>query len=201
MAGNGIFSNWFASTIESKWQDKENLLETNPVDVLVVLGGGTTTRNSGHAQLGFSGDRIVEAASIWHVGGTTKIMCTGVQTFRTTENDLHPYEEATQLLEELGVEPTDILKLKGENTSEEMENLKKWAEANPEKRIGLLTSAWHLSRAMRLAEANELEVQPVPSNFLSEPFAPGPEVIVPSESSLLRTALITKEYLAWWMGR
>lgn len=201
VAGNSFFSNWMASTIEAKWKEQENTLETQPVDVLVLLGGGTSTRISGEPQVTYAGDRVVEAAKIWHVGGTKKIMCTGVQTFRMAENDLHPYEEAALLLEDLGVEPTDILKLKGENTSQELANLKQWADSNPGKSIGLLTSAWHLSRAMRLAETNGVEVRPVPAHFLSEPYAPGPDVIIPSEVSLLRTAAITKEYLAWWVGR
>ncbi len=201
IAGNGPFSNWLAWTMESKWQDQESRLETEPVDVLVVLGGGTGTRHSGTPQLTYSGDRIAEAAKAWHVGGTKKVMCTGVQSFRTTEKDLHPYEEAARLLEDLGVEPADILKLKGENTFEEIENLKKWADANPDKQIGLLTSAWHLSRAMRLVRSHGLTVRPVPSHFLSDPFAPGPDVIIPGEWSLQRTAIITKEYLAWWMSR
>ena len=201
VAGNGVVSNWFARTVESQWQNELDSLSENPVDLLVVLGGGTTTRLSGEPQASFGGDRIIQAARIWHAGETKMLMCTGKQTYKNWDKDLDPHEEAKLLLEELGVPRSDILELNGENTSEEIANLKRWSDKHPDKRIGLLTSAWHLSRAMRLAAANELDVQPVPSHFLSEPFAPEPDVIIPSEASLLVTAAIAKEYLAGWVGR
>ena len=128
-------------------------------------------------------------------------MCTGLQSFRSTEEDMHPYEEATLLLEELGVAPQEILKLNGINTSEEMENLKKWTDVNPGKRIGLLTSAWHLPRAVRLAKAQGIEVEPIASGFYSQPYAPDPGIVVPNEYNLIITASAAKEYLARLVGR
>ena len=128
-------------------------------------------------------------------------MCTGLQSFRSTEEDMHPYEEATLLLEELGVAPQEILKLNGINTSEEMENLKKWTDVNPGKRIGLLTSAWHLPRAVRLAKAQGIEVEPIAAGFYSQPYAPDPGIVVPNEYNLIITASAAKEYLARLVGR
>jgi len=114
---------------------------------------------------------------------------------------MHPYEEATLILEELGVEPRAILKLQGINTSEEMQNLKKWSDLNPGKRIGLLTSAWHLPRAQRLAQAQGIEASPIAAAFFSDPYAPSPGVVVPSEANLTVTAAVMKEYLARLVGR
>ena len=200
VAGNGLFASWYAGTIERPFVEQD-IDEFEDWDVLVVLGGGTTTRLSGSPQVSESGDRIVQAARIWHAGQARQIMCTGLQAFRNAENDLHPYEEATLLLEELGVDANVILQLNGINTFEEMENLKKWSDRNPDKRIGLLTSAWHLPRAMRLAKAQGIEADPVAAGFFSQPYAPSPGVVVPSEYNLMITALVTKEYLARLVGR
>jgi uncharacterized SAM-binding protein YcdF (DUF218 family) len=180
----------------------QDLSAAEPYDVVVVLGGGTMTRLSGTPQVSSSGDRVVQAARIWHAGKAKQIMCTGVQSFASSdEKDLHPYEEAAIILEELGVAPQAILKLNGKNTSEEMKNLKKWAELNPDKRIGLLTSAWHLPRAVRLARSHGLDVEPIAAGFFSEAYAPSPQVVVPSEYYLMVSAAVTKEYLARLVNR
>ena len=114
---------------------------------------------------------------------------------------MHPHEEAGFLLEDLGVDADAILHLNGINTTEEMKNLRQWAEKNPEARIGLLTSAWHLARAERLAAAQGIEVEPIAAGFFSQPYAPNPGVVVPNEYNLFISGVITKEYLAKLVGR
>ncbi|QEG24108.1 YdcF family protein [Mariniblastus fucicola] len=200
VAGNSFFTSWYAGTVEQAYFEQD-LTDVDPFDVVVVLGGGSTTRLSGNPQVSESGDRIVQAARLWHAGKAKQLMCTGLQSFRSTEKDLHPYEEATLLLEELGVAPQAILKLNGINTSEEMQNLKKWSDANPGQRIGLLTSAWHLPRAHRLAKSQGLDVMPIAAGFYSQPYAPSPNIVVPSEYNLVVSAAVTKEYLARLVGR
>ena len=200
VAGNSFFVSWYAATIEREYL-QQDLSVVEPYDVVVVLGGGTSTRLSGKAQVSQSGDRIVQAARLWHAGQAKQIMCTGRQAFGLTGDDMHPYEEATILLEELGVDPQVLLKLNGLNTSEEMQNLKKWSDLNAGKRIGLLTSAWHLRRAVRLATTQGVDVEPIAAGFFSQPFSPSPGIVVPSECNLLITAAVTKEYLARLVGR
>jgi len=203
VGGNKVFTAWYARTIEQPYL-QQNLTDGEPWDVIVVLGGGTATRLSGKPQVAEAGDRVVQAARLWHAGQAKQIMCTGLQAFPSTTpdvEDLHPHEEAGLLLEELGIEPSAILHLSGINTFKEMENLKKWADQNPGKRIGILTSAWHLSRAMRLAKAQGIEADPIAAGFFSQPYTPGPAVVVPSEYNLMVSAMITKEYLAGLVSR
>jgi uncharacterized SAM-binding protein YcdF (DUF218 family) len=201
VAGNSFFANWYANSIESPFLEVD-AMQMEPLDVIVVLGGGTATALNGRPELSTSGDRIAQAACLWHAGQATELMCTGKKFNKANENDLHPYEEAALLLEGLGVKRNAILKLSGINTSEEMKNLKKWADANPEKkRIGILTSAWHLARAKRLAEAQGLNVVPIPSDFLGRHFSPEPGVVIPDSYNLMVTTSVTKEYLAGLVGR
>ena len=200
IAGNSFFTSWYARTIERPYLS-QNLDSLEPLDVLVVLGGGTGTRVSGVAQVSENGDRIVQAAQLWHAGKAKKLMCTGLQAFQNDKNDMHPYEEAALLLEGLGVDSQSILKLNGLNTFEEMQNLKKWADENAGQQIGLLTSAWHLPRAVRLANAQGIEVRPIAAGFFSQPWSPGPGLVVPDEQNLRITASVTREYLAKLVSR
>jgi uncharacterized SAM-binding protein YcdF (DUF218 family) len=151
VAGNSFFSNWLISTLEQPYADVD-IYEMEPLDTLVVLGGGTSSRLDGESQLAAGGDRVATTARLYHAGLATKIICTGSK-FRTSENDRSPREEAAAILVGMGVPGNDVLKMKGSNTFQEIGNLKKWIEANPDHgRVGIVSSAWHLPRVMRLAK-------------------------------------------------
>lgn len=201
IGGNQFVSYWLASSLEAPYQ-KINVYELEPFDIIVVLGGGTSSTASGKSQLSSSGDRISVAARMYHGGQVKRLVCTGTQTLRAGPNDRHMREEATEILTGLGIPASAILQMQGENTSQEMANLKTWMEENEVSgRVGLLTSAWHLPRAMRLAKSQGLNVHPVPSNFLSIPMTPKPSMIVPEGDKLHETSMLVKEYLARLAGR
>lgn len=201
IGGNQIVSQGLANSLEAPFQDIE-IFNVEPFDTVVVLGGGTNSLKNGRPQLGPGGDRIAVAAQLFHAGQIKRLICTGTQTFRSTPNDLHPREEAAEILVRLGVPSDSVLQMRGENTSQEMANLKTWMDENdPGTRIGILTSAWHLPRAIRLAESQGLEVHPLPSNFLSLPFAPSPHIVVPSGRNLMVTGRMMKEHLARMVAR
>lgn len=217
VCGNAWVGGMLIRSLEAPYQDI-NVLELEPLDVVVVLGGGTNTRLNGNPQITFGGDRVRVAASLFHAGITDRLVCTGSQQFRSRPEELHPREEATAILMSLGVPKESLLEMKGNNTSEEMKSLKKWladqenvdnqpsgltsASGEPRRlRVGIITSAWHMTRALRLAKANGLEVVPVPADFLSEPFIPSPNWIVPGGYQLNITSLYIKENLAKIVGR
>jgi uncharacterized SAM-binding protein YcdF (DUF218 family) len=201
VAGNAFFSNWLISTLEKPYAEVD-IYEMEPLDTLVVLGGGTSSRLDGESQLAAGGDRVATTARLYHAGLATKIICTGSKSFRTSENDLSPSEEATAILVGMGVPGNDVLKMKGSNTFQEIGNLKKWIEANPDHgRVGIVSSAWHLPRVMRLAKSEGLEATPVPCDYLAKPYGPSPNLIVPGATQMSVTAIALKEYLARLVGR
>ena len=201
LTGNGFISNWLISTLEKPYQNI-NVYEMEALDSIVVLGGGTNSRLGGGTQLGISGDRVATAARLFHADKVKNIICTGSDSFRSSEKDLNPREEAAEILVELKVPSANVVQLPGKNTSEEMQNLKIWLEANPQHgQIGILTSAWHLTRALRLAESNGLELVPVPADFLTMPFGPSPNLVVPSSDCMDVSKRAIKEYLARVVGR
>lgn len=196
LGGNSYVANWLAAQREAPFKDI-NPIDLETYDTVFVLGGGTSTRLDGTSQLSHSGDRITTAARLYHAGKIKNIICTGSQVYRTTKNDLHPREEAANILIELQVPRDNIQQMPGENTNAEIASIRKWLEANPNPgRVGILSSAWHLQRVMRLAEQDGVIADPIPADFFSSPFAPSPDLLIPSASNLETTRKIMKEFLA-----
>ena len=75
------------------------------------------------------------------------------------------------------------------------------AETNFPGGVGLLTSAWHLRRAMMLAERYGVAVQPIPADFLSGPVPRDPSRMIPTADNLVVSQLALREILAYWLDR
>ena len=200
--GNSYVANQLACGLEEPhFQTELNRLPE--LDVVFLLGGGTDTNRQGRAQAGISGDRVVAAASLYHNQKTKLIVCTGEQSFRTTQADLDPHEEAYSILRSLEVPEEAIAMLRGKNTSEEMHHARLFLEQQkmPDAKIGIVTSAWHLNRAGRLAKNNGLDPVLIPADFRSKYFTNGPNLVIPSAYHLDTSARCIKEHLAAIIGR
>ena len=97
--------------------------------------------------------------------------------------------------------------LEGQTTSHEMQSLAKIPEIADE-RVGVITSAWHLKRALRLAKSQGLNLVPVPGNFRSPPNFDEPPLIgeivrglIPKSDGLNQVSIALKEHLARLAGR
>lgn len=203
LGGNQFASNYLASSLEAPFSQID-IAQIPTLDAVIVLGGGTSSTYNNRVQLGMAGDRVATAARLYHSGQVKKIICTGSQSFRASPEDLHPREEAKLILTEFGIPASAVILLEGENTSQEMNSLKSWIPEHinsPQPRIGLITSAWHLKRALRLAKSQGLEFEPIPSNFISGPVNPSPHWVIPSGDNLATTGRIFKEYLAAIVSR
>ena len=177
--------------------------EQKPFDAIVLLGGCTNTAVNGIGQLTATGDRLALTSRLYHYGLTERIYCTG-ETIKAVHPDRSdPSEEAAALLKDMGVPEDRITKLKGYNTQLEMRAV---AETVPSgDRIGVVTSAWHLRRALRLARLEGLQLEPLPSDFstLSDfRFTPDArQDIIPTSKAAHQVELCVKEYLAYLVGR
>ena len=181
-----------------------NPLEEEPVDVLVLLGGATRQAPSGQTQVNYNGDRVVMAARLLHSGKAQRVVCTGARTKGLSKATTDEAEQAKILLVGLGIEENRIELLGGRNTFEEMQILR---ERLVDEQVGILTSAWHLPRAMRLAESAGLNARPIPADFIGN----GPDIrqpwgsfirdCVPNHEALFINARVLKEYLAYLVGR
>lgn len=205
VAGNGYVSDAFGRSLEAQFVDIQPL-ESEPFDVVVLLGGGGTVGPNGRYQSNWSGDRFILAAQMYHAGLTQKIICTGQRITEMNSTGVDPSEIGRDVLTRLGVPESAIEEIGGRNTTEEMQQLGQMF-GESDQRVGLITSAWHLQRALRLAESQGFTPEPLPADFWSGPDhgqrTPGQmiEALIPSGFAIAANAAFTKEKIAQFVSR
>ena len=188
----------FSDQLESPY-NLVNPTQHAAFDHVLVLGGGVKTFEDKFS-VGHAGDRVVLAARLYHAGKIRHLVVSG--EFYEWSGETHSIAEVTKkLLVQLKVPPSAITKIKGRNTFEEFRELKSLVAAKSIESVGVITSATHMPRAMRLATSNGLNVTPIAADF--ERSLPGPLVldIIPTQSGLRKSTRSLKEYLARLAGR
>lgn len=203
--GSGYISDAMAISLEKPFIGI-NPLKEPPSDIVVVLGGGGGLGANGRLQGNGSGDRMILAAQLYHRHPATRFLCTGQRIQSMNSSGADPAETSRDILVRLGVPESSIELVGGKNTFEEMQHLgQKFADSSV--KIGLLTSAWHLRRATRLAVRNGLSVTPLPSDFRSPLAGTVPttgqriEALIPNGAASGSTWSFAKEYLGMLLGR
>lgn len=131
-------------------------------DAICLLGGGVGQLEESEllpcSNLMAAGDRVWMAARLYKAGKAPKIYCTGPGASKAT----------APLLVEMGVRAEDILSLdESRNTEEEAKGMEKALLAAGGRKVLLVTSGFHMRRAMRIFRkyASALEVVPAPTDF------------------------------------
>jgi uncharacterized SAM-binding protein YcdF (DUF218 family) len=176
--------------------------DTAPLDALFVLGGGSQVDDQGRPMLGMSGDRLAEAARLWHAGKAKCLVASGTSyDSRTGHRNLGA--ESRDIWQGLGI-PTKATRVLEEpcfTTSDEIRAYERLKGSEGWHRVGLLSSAWHLPRAMALAKRAGLEVLPIPSDRRGRIPCFQLWHIVPQEEGLQKTQLACWEVLGRLVGR
>ncbi len=203
VAGNGLVADAMLSTLEHRHAGNDPLAGP-PLPQVALLGGATSEAPNGQVQVNQNGDRVVLAARMYHLGLADKIICTGARIEGLSDQRADEGDAARRILIELGVPAEAIDVIGGRNTAEEMKAIAKRVGEQP---VGMITSAWHLDRAMRLAEQQGLQAVPLPSNFnsgSSQPPRPWASLLrecIPNASALASNSRVVKEHLARLVGR
>jgi uncharacterized SAM-binding protein YcdF (DUF218 family) len=176
--------------------------ESEPaLDVLVVLGGGTR-QGPNRAEANASGDRVLYAAQLYQQGHTRRLITTGSSIPGLFGDRTSPREQTVEIWEQLGIPGEDIGVLTGINTYQEMQSLKAILPELQDKRVGVLSSAWHLPRAMRLARAQGMtELIPVDADHHMQVESRSFAGYIPSAASLDQLARGQRELMAQLIGR
>jgi len=203
VAGNSFVSN------QGIWLLEKEFVELTPAempefDVLLLLGGGVGTAPNRHPQLTNAGDRVGQVATLYHAGKVERIVCSGTHSLPPAAHQLTAAEAACRILTQWQVPSDSIEQIGGINTLQELQAFDRWLDGKPDRaelKIGIVTSAWHLPRALRLAKTVGVDAHPVPANFWSAEFRPEPGLIIPSADNLRKTQSVIKEFLAGLLGR
>ena len=201
VAGNGMISGLAVRSLEAPYLTITPESYEGKFDYVVILGGGTSYGFNGMEQLGASGDRVMLAARMYSTGKAEKVICTGSRIKSLSHPDVPDQGQITrQIMLDLNIPDKDLVLIDGRNTSEEMKNLRALiGDQSP--RIALVTSAWHLPRAMRLSEEQGLTLWPVPADMRTRPSTFTPLALIPSTQNLTTLGQVFKEYLAKVVGR
>lgn len=188
------------ATLENKYPDLA-ATKLEPFEYVVVLGGGTGVTTSDRPQVAAAGDRLVLAATLANQKLATNIVVTGDPLVKSQSQYDSPREQSIYLLEGMGIAKDSILTLEGRTTSQEIENLKSHPEYWENKRCGLITSALHMPRAMRLAKTAGVNVTALPTDFVQPNGPLTPLSFIPSADNFRNLTHLVHEYLGNLVGR
>jgi len=188
--------------------------KASEADLIVVLSNGRHLAPGPDRVSEWSDpDRFFAGVDLWHAGKAGRIVFTDA----TLDPDEPDHAEVMrQTAERMGVDPAAILVVGPVATTEDEADAlactivdgevapSTFAEGTP--RILLVTSAFHVPRAVRVFERRGFVVQPFPVDFQrseAEPFTP--LRLVPSSAALRTTEMSFRELIGrlWeaWFGR
>ena len=198
---------WFESTpacmfllglpLERPYLHLQDVSSLPAADAAVALGGGISKADGMvHPDMNEAADRVWHAARIWKAGKAKVVVVSGT-------NDL---KAAVPLLLDFGV-PREAIVVDDEsrNTYENSrftERLLK-ARAKPGETPTALvvTSAWHMPRALGNFSRTSLKALPAPCDFTVCSMWEGPQrwwdLLLPNSDAVARTNYLAKE----WLGR
>lgn len=193
------FAEWCVGRIESS-VDAYRPERDGPLAAVVVLGGGTH-EGPWRAELATAGDRVMYAAQLYLQNHTARLITTGDSSPGISRDQSSPREHTIQIWKQLKIPEEAIGSLQGQNTYQEIQSLKMIFDQFQGGRVGLLTSAMHLPRAMRLAKAQGLDVVPLAADHIctSQPLTYLD--FIPSAGPLNLLAACQHEFMAWFVGR
>ena len=201
LAGNPWMGRCLVGRLEQKVETR-NLDKESVLDAVFVLGGGSEIDSQGRPQLGASGDRIAEAARLWHAGRTRHLVASGRGNDALGgERDLA--QETRTLWLGLGVPDSAIRVVEPACyiTREEIAAYRRMCDQQQWSRVGLLTSAAHLPRALKLAQKAHLDATPLACDFLGRPRRFRPQDLIPQHEGLRLTQLAVWELIGRSVGR
>ncbi len=104
----------------------------------------------------------------------------------------------------LHVPESQLATIGGRNTREELQQFAAWLDEEPGRTndtIGIVTSAWHMSRALRLADHFGIRARAIPADFHSLRPRETPHLLIPGAANLQFCQTCLYEYLAAVLGR
>ncbi len=174
-------------------------------DVILVLGGGIEPGAPPQfpaVNLEAAADRVLHAAALYHAGRAPRVMVSGGR-LPWTPGSATEADAMHALLRRLGVPAAAILREDRSRTTRE--NLRHAAPLLRDlqaRRLLLVTSAWHMPRALAGAAQLGVEVIPAPTDFEVLPGRRyGVFGVLPDSAALHRSARGFKEGLGLLYGR
>lgn len=198
------FPGWLLRGMERPWAGVN--IEKLPVcDAVVVLGGGSepSRYEVGEVHLTKAGDRLMMGMELLRLGKAPNLVLGGNAADFAGEKKVES-EKVKALFETWRVPATEILSLgESANTREEGEKVRALVETRGWKRVLLVTSAAHMSRALAVFRTLGIDAVPAPCNFLTTvSTAPVPfRFTPPHPAGFEKFSIWAHETAGWWIYR
>jgi uncharacterized SAM-binding protein YcdF (DUF218 family) len=173
-------------------------------DVAILLGGnlnGESTRN-GEPSLGAGADRVLQAARLYRAGQVRYILISA-GNLPWQHARLPEAEQIAHLLKEWGI-PAEmlIIEMQSRNTYENAQRSKPiWDRYGFHSGL-LVTSAYHMPRALAVFRRAGYNVKPAPADFRTGPVLEGgPLAFFPDAGALAASSIALREWLGLFVYR
>jgi uncharacterized SAM-binding protein YcdF (DUF218 family) len=177
-----------------------------PADAVVMLGGGYHASSNDSFQIAFGegGSRVIAAIDAIRQNKAGVLVLSGDDF--VVNGETNSTSPLLQTMAANWVPPgTTVLTIDhGLNTRGEALRARQLADENHWKRIILVTSAFHLKRAVAVFRKAGLEVEPVACDFRSVGIQPAPLSVFPSAAGFRALDVYLHEMIGWlayaWRG-
>ena len=164
LAGNHWVAMGLARSLEWRYFPPDPVPQA---EVMIVLGGGTEAPEFPRStvEVNGSGDRLIYAAWLYKQGKAQHILVSG-GLLDWTKSQSTPAQDMAELLQGMGVPEQAIWQqANSRNTYEDALYCAQILREKGIQRALLVTSAWHMPRAVKLFQAQGLEVIPLPTDY------------------------------------
>lgn len=202
LASNPMVAKWSVSSLERQYPPR-SIDEIKKHDVILVLGGGLNTPLSptSRTQIGSHSDRYWFARQLFKAAKADKIILSGGNLYEQPKFQGEAYY-AAQLLQEWGVPKSAIeIETSSRNTEQNLHYSANYLNNAEIESMLLVTSAFHMPRALRLFKVLPIRVTPASADILvRKQNAPSIFNWIPSSSAISLTTLAAHEYYGAWFS-
>ncbi|MDP1909618.1 MAG: YdcF family protein [Hyphomicrobium sp.] len=202
VGGLGPLSSWMILPLEDRFP--RTILGDRPVDGIIILGGSEDSRvaaGRGAHALNESAERMTEAAALARRYPNAKVVFTG-GSIEILGAPTVGADAAAIVLRDLGVGSDRLMReRKARNTAENAILAKQIADPKPGERWLLVTSAWHMPRAMGLFRKAGFDVEPWPSDYRTAGPGDAWMLFASPVEGIRRLDFVVKEWLGLAVNR
>ncbi len=209
LAGNPHLAAWQLALVEGPVEPGDGH-QVADIDALLVLGGGVGISSRGRVTVGAAAERVLRPVEL-HRRRVAPLLATSGPLLQPLPAGSVPplppppssYPQVVAgLWASLGVPREQIVLVEGpRNTREEVEAYRRLIEEQGWRRVGLLTSAWHMRRALRHCRDLGVEAVAIPCDVRGETPRWRWRHLFPSAGALENTTIAWQEGLALLVGR
>lgn len=195
-ASNPKLASFLVQSLEQQ-HPQQSLEEIAKHDAILVLGGGLglPLEPSKFVQLTSGSDRYWHAARLIKAEKAPVVLLSGGNVFEQPGFEGESFY-AAELMQQWGIAP-DVIKIEtaSRNTTQNIANISNWLQTNQVKSVLLVTSAYHMPRAIEEMRALNLKVTPASADVIVRDYKrPVWLEWIPSAHALGLTTLALHEY-------